>query len=398
MSRLLHEFGELRSLMQMSSWDVYTWEAFWALLCTAKAKEPDEYRDVWVPYLRAFAPLSEGELQWVKSFEHVRRGHEIDPSLRFGLWFSGSSSEQQGLRVQTVASSESAAAIEFVVFKDWRLRSDEVEALTTSTNLVNLTSLVFNTAGFDDGLASDLLRSPLGQRLEGLGIIYEPMSDVGLAACEQYLERGNLRRFSVAEGNVTCRGLTSFLASPVVGGLQEIFISHEPGYIEAFATSAYVGSLQRIKLQNVPEDDVLRILMSRPFNELRELQLEGAWQADTELFLEFFEGDCFPKLEVMRLGYGDLALDDIKRLVRAKRMRRLRELHLDCFTIGTQGAFVLAASPSIRNLQTLSVDERDVGEHGLQALIESPFISRSAREWLEDSLVNLRKHEALVKG
>lgn len=157
----------------------------------------------------------------------------------------------------------------------------------------------------------------------------------------------------------------------------------------AIAASPRMKRVRALSLDaNELEDEGLRALCrSRNLTALRELHLVQN-DLSAQGYEALAESPLLGRLEVLSIGdwgYGDEDwTGGLEAVTRSKRVRNLRVLRVSALTL--TGARALAASPHLRNLNALDIEERaeeDI-EAIVRALVDSPHLNRVTRVRLPD--------------
>ena len=282
---------------------------------------------------------------------------------------------------RAVAWCAKLSRLETLSFWFGDIRAEGAAALAKSPHLGALTNLELYANNLGDPGVIALAESPTLARLNRLSIGYNHFTPTAverlassphLTGLTKLAASGNknfggaglaaLARSPLAgrltDLNIGCCGLkpvdTRHLNAPAFSGLRELWFKGEPGFpdridAEVLGKSPHLAGLQALGLERVAlGDDGLTALATGP----------GA-----------------ANLHTLMIPENGITARGIQALARAEKFRTLRNLYLRKNPIGPDGA-ALAESPYLHGLRKVDLRECDLGEEGMLALLRAPWLAK----------------------
>jgi Ran GTPase-activating protein (RanGAP) involved in mRNA processing and transport len=256
---------------------------------------------------------------------------------------------------------------------------DTFSRLASCRFLNELTALDLSGGYADGPLLEPLLRSRYLTRLETLDLGWNSLSGAGVAALAA-ARLPKLRVLVLCDNDLVLSDLEELVSCRILQPLTSLAFSY-----------------------NAIGDEGLERLATVSFGQLASLDLSGVG-ATAAGFSGLLASGCLKTLRKLDLYGNDLGEEGAKVVADAQSLSRLEALDLASCGLTAASAQYLARSKHLNGLQELSLysaghrvgQENRVGNEGVEALAASPFLKRLRELYLEDNQVSGRGVKALA--
>ncbi|VTR96235.1 Leucine-rich repeat-containing protein typical subtype OS=Herpetosiphon aurantiacus (strain ATCC 23779 / DSM 785) GN=Haur_4051 PE=4 SV=1: LRR_6: LRR_6: LRR_6 [Gemmata massiliana] len=256
---------------------------------------------------------------------------------------------------------------------------------------------------WDSVLASPLLRGPRKLSLDlfgeqprfgngGAGITWderEVLGDDGAMVIARCANLSNLNALALGGGTIGPPGMEALVKSPYLSGLESLSLGGHPVGDEGLihlSRSPLASRLTKLDLQDTQVgDDGLRAFFTAGPSRLRQLCLGsyGTHRVAGAGLNALVRCDALRALTDLYLDGVPLTPDHVCSLANNPCFAGLRRLHIGASNFDDQMAQELAASPYLRNLRFIDLQNNRVGTRGVSALARSPVL---------DTVIDLELH------
>ena len=256
----------------------------------------------------------------------------------------------------------------------------------------------------DEGVAA--LAPSLGEGLESLELVDVYCKGAGAAALANSPCLGSLRTLDLSGNRIDADGFVR-LAGAAMPRLEALdlsgpnvnpyywFVGQQPmtdrGAV-AWAESVSLMGLRSLRMANCYlTDDAMRAVFRSPrLRGLKTLDLSHNSFSDGAISEAVVGSALWNTL--VEVGLNDCRLDDaaVEALARVREATELRSLELAYNSVGPRGATALASWPALAGVWRLHLHDNFIGDDGLIALTQSPYLGRLVELDLEQDCWNSR--------
>jgi uncharacterized protein (TIGR02996 family) len=283
-----------------------------------------------------------------------------------------------------------------------RLGNRRTKDLAKCHQLINITSLRLNKCRMEDKGLEPLTECPYLQNLEELKLTRSGLTDNGARQLANCQHLAKLQTLDLYSNRIGAAGADAIANSEVLSELNTLSLASNwigDAGLSSIANSKTLTKLQKLELYGVDYGikGAVALLASRRLTSLSNLSLDRGWdQRSLRVPLARAIAESMQlKLNSLDIGRQEIGNEGLQLIVESKRVSSINSLNLWSNSIDNDGAKLLARSPFLEQLTHLNLSQNSVRLRGMMALGESKFLKRKSAIYLGASGIGSQDQKLL---
>ncbi len=270
----------------------------------------------------------------------------------------------------------------------------ERDFLRQDLDFSHIRELEYSGSSPEGSFGNEVLDSSSLTNLQSLRITGRVCDDDFLFRLSDTPTIANVNRLTISNTLQSGTGLIAIAQSPFVRNIQQLDLDQSRLHriaVKAILESPYLSKMTELHLANVIiEDDNEfqkyweELVTNKGSNRLKAFSVGMAYRDYLSIF---FQTRNFLNLEVLVMEYSNLENDVLQCFLDSSSFPSLKEIYFFGNSLDDEGAVAIAKSPRMKKIEFINLEANLITEVGRRALLESPFLTDSAKLGIEKSRV-----------